>query len=154
MNCLALELGPQAKVGHVLFAGILLLFAAPSSAIDPPTGAIIERCRASIGQHAPEVVKECVDKETAAYRQVQTYPKKRLIGEIVHRCMKGKREYGWHMVNACVVAEAEAVIALKEYGNSAHAITNVCRKSVGKYGWIMVKSCVDREMETVVALNR
>lgn len=118
--------------------GFLLL--APSAAADDETPFILKRCEAQLGAYGAPVVKDCVDRDSAAYAALKSYPEADRL--VVARCQDLSRHHAWAEVKACADRDIEAAKQLGSYTD--RAAVKRCQREMGRFGALMVKSCVDQ----------
>jgi hypothetical protein len=74
---------------------------------------IIQRCKESMIEYGPSIIKACVDQDIEAYTALSKYSSD--YDEIVSRCTARMQKYGYSIVKACADQDIEAQQALDAY---------------------------------------
>ena len=116
MQCSPIESDAQRLACYDLIAVESAGHPISSNDWDTEKDMIISRCRKEMEEHGSRMVKYCVDKDIAAYEQLETYPSSHTT--FITRCIKEMGEHGWRMVKYCADKDIAAERALGKIQNS------------------------------------
>ena len=121
----------------------------PCAAAAPQTEAdlkeqIILVCHNEMGEFGAELVRQCIETETAALNDVSSHPD--TAEPTVSRCKRVAGGRGWGAVKVCVDQDIAAAAALDRYPAEQAPVIEQCRTEVGQQGSAKVKACVDQRI--------
>ena len=105
---------------------------------------IILVCHNEMSEFGAELVRQCIENETAALKDVSSHPD--TAEPIVSRCKRVAGGRGWGAVKVCVDQDIAAAAALDRYPAEQAAVIEQCRTEVGQQGSAKVKACVDQRI--------
>jgi len=105
---------------------------------------IILVCHNEMGEFGAELVRQCIETETAALNDVSSHPD--TAEPIVSRSKRVAGGRGWGAVKVCVDQDIAAAAALDRYPAEQAAVIEQCRTEVGQQGSAKVKACVDQRI--------
>ena len=105
---------------------------------------IILVCHNEMGEFGADLVRQCIETETAALNDVSSHPD--TAEPIVSRCKRVAGGRGWGAVKVCVDQDIAAAAALDRYPGEQAAVIEQCRTEAGQQGSAKVKACVDQRI--------
>ena len=105
---------------------------------------IILSCHNEMGEFGAELVRQCIESETAALKDISSYTD--TAEPIVSRCRRYAGGRGWAMVKVCIDQDIAAAAALDRYPTEHAGVIAQCRTEAEKQGPAKVKACVDQRI--------
>ena len=105
---------------------------------------IIYGCHNEMGEFGADLVRQCIETETAALEGIFSYPD--TAEPIVSRCKRSAGGRGWAVVKLCIDQDLVAAAELEHYPPEHAAVIEQCRTEAGNQGPAKVKACVDQHI--------